>query len=424
MEPHEPDLSQVTHLAVGLSFALLTDLERLLPSGSVLVIDEPDTLMARNARERVAHFQCLAGIVEAPTQDESNAGQLRSLVPRPDRLRAVVPALEYGVVGAAALADSWGLPGQGVAAARILRDKARLREVGDHHDIDQPAWAVIDGPAGIDRFRARFGHRCVVKPVDRQASVGVRLLEPDDEASVAWADSAAADETKHWARHSRASRHLVEQRLDGPELSVEALVVDGERVFTNITAKSVQHGDHPVEVGHVVPAQLDPAIARRVRTSTDRLLAAVGYRSGVIHAEWILVDGVPYLIECAGRLPGDAIDLLINLAYGGDLTTAYLDVLEGHRPAPSTTATQSAAIRFLTAAAGVVTRVDGLDRASAAVGVTECEVSTPVGSTVEVTTSSWDRVGHVIATGADPLEADSRAIEAAAMITVVTAPAS
>lgn len=419
-----PDTSQdtahVTHVAVGLSVALLTDLERLLPARSVLVLDEPDTIRARRGRERVAGFACVAGLIEAPTQDEAGAEGLAALVPRPERLRAVIPALEYGVVAAAALADAWGVPGAGAGAARVLRDKSLLRTVAGEHGIDQPDWEVIESADGIERFRARYDGRCVVKPANRQASLGVRLLEAGMDARAVWAETTSADEAHQRARHALPPKYLVEQRLDGPEFSAEALVRDGRAEFTNITAKSVQHGDSPVELGHVAPAPLPADVAERMAAATRRLLAATGFRTGVVHAEWILHDGRPHLVECAGRLPGDSIDQLINLSHGCDLTEDYLRVLEGRAPVVSGAAGRAAAIRFLTAGPGVVTAVDGVAESGQAPGVVESEVSVQPGDTVGAVTSSWDRLGHVIATGATPEEATARAVHAAELIRVTT----
>ncbi|MEU8779618.1 ATP-grasp domain-containing protein [Streptomyces sp. NPDC048606] len=414
------DTTAVTHVAVGLSVALLADLERLLPARSVLVVDEPDTVRARQGRERIAGFTCVAGLVEAPTQDEAGAERLAALIRRPQRLRVVVPALEYGVVTAAALAEAWNVHGAGVGAARLLRDKSRLRSAAAGHGIDQPDWEVAESVGAVEEFRARHGGRCVVKPANRQASLGVRLLEAGSDARAAWAATTSADEARQRARNALPPKYLVEQRLEGPEFSVEALVLDGRTEFSNITAKSVQYGDSPVELGHVAPAALPAEVAEQLAAATRRLLAATGFRTGVVHAEWILHDGRPHLVECAGRLPGDGIGQLINLSHGCDLTKDYLRVLEGRLPLVSGGAARAAAVRFLTAGPGLVTAVDGVEEAGRAPGVVESEVTVEPGATVGAVASSWDRLGHVIATGATPEEAAARAVHGAGLIRVTT----
>ncbi|MCX4628622.1 acyl-CoA dehydrogenase family protein [Streptomyces sp. NBC_01443] len=410
----------VTHVLVGFSAGLLADLDRLLPARSVLVLEEPAVIAARNAGELAARYGCVAELRPAPTQDEERPERLVAAVPRPPALRAVIPAVEYGVVGAAALAEAWDVPGAGTAAARVMRDKALLRGTAGPGGVDQPDWAPAEGPDDVQRFRARHGGSCVLKPANRQASLGVQLLGPADDIHEAWAGTTAADEPKLRVGYSGAARYLVEERLHGPEVSVELLVVDGRPGFVNVTAKSVQDSRHPVETGHVVPAGLPAGTVAALESAMAALVRATGFRSGVLHAEWILHQGRPHLVECAGRLPGDSIDTLIDLAYGGSILGGLLAVLEGRgAPAPRP-ATAGAAIRFLSAPAGTVTSVDGEEEARTAPGVHTLHVSAVPGTTTRAATSSWERAGFVVATGRDGAEAAANAAHAAGRVAIRT----
>src|SRR6185312_6160615 len=128
----------ITHVLAGFSVAWIGHLDRLLPAGSLAVLDEPEIIERRRIAERVAPFRCVGAVIGAPTQDEAGAEGLADVVARPERIRVVMPGVEYGVVAAAALADAWGLPGAGLAAARILRDKSELRRAGERGGLAQP----------------------------------------------------------------------------------------------------------------------------------------------------------------------------------------------------------------------------------------------------------------------------------------------
>jgi biotin carboxylase len=170
-----------------------------------------------------------------------------------------------------------------------------------------------------------------------------------------------------------------------------------------------------------VPACLAPAIDRSLVDCVRRLVDVTGYRDGVLHSEWILVDGNrPHLIECAARLPGDSIDRLIDLAYGGRLTRDYLAVLEGERPEPAVGHRRGAAIRFLTASPGTVHQIVGTEHAAAVPGVEEVSRFVTAGTAVAPVACSWDRLGHIVATGVDGREAAARVAAAAAMIRIET----
>ncbi|MES9504985.1 ATP-grasp domain-containing protein [Streptomyces sp. NPDC000609] len=411
----------ITHVLCGFSKGLISDIDDLLPARSVLVVEDPYVAAARDVHRRAARHRCVAQVVHAPVQNEQDpAGLLRAL-PRPEQVLAVVPATEYGVVAAATLSEAWGLPGAGSRAAAVLRDKIALRAHADAAGLPQPGWRPANSAEEVLAFRSGHGGRCVLKPANLQASLGVRLLDADDDVTLAWKATTEADEPKMRAPRAEPGRFLVEERLFGPEVSVECLVDRGEPLFVNVTEKLLHPGPSPVELGHVVPASLPPGVAEELARLMRVLIESSGFGSGVLHAEWILVDGVrPHLVECAGRLPGDSIDLLIDLAYGGRIVADLLSVLRtGERPERGP-GLRGAAIRFLSARPGVVRAVTGLAESRAADGVHEVELAAEPGASVQELASSWDRIGHVLATGEDGAHAARNAAAAAGLIDVRT----
>ncbi|WP_258382377.1 ATP-grasp domain-containing protein [Streptomyces sp. NTH33] len=411
----------VTHVLVGYSPVMLAKLDAQLPAGSVLVLEEPAVIAARGLAGLPERHPSVAALRPAPTQDEAHPERIAGAVPRPERVRAVVPVVEYAVVTAAALAEAWGLPGAGLGAARILRDKGRLRAALDGSGVAQPAWAVVDTAADVAAFREAQGGEAVLKPANRQASLGVQLLGPADDVAAAWRHTTAADEPTLRAAYPDTARFLAEQRLRGPEFSVEALVHDGGLGFVNVTAKQIQDSRHPVETGHTVPAALPAATAGALRDGLARVVKTVGFRTGVLHSEWILADdGQPYLVECAGRLPGGAITVLIDLTHDTDILADLLKVLEDRGPVDPLPVRRGAAVRFLTAPPGRVDEIGGVEGARATEGVHEVHLAVEPGATLRSVTSSWERAGFVIATGRDGAEAARRAEQALALVTVRT----
>ncbi|MFG3525907.1 ATP-grasp domain-containing protein [Streptomyces sp. NPDC047917] len=411
----------ITHVLCGFSKGLISDLDDLLPARSVLVVEDEHVAAVRDVHRRAARHPCVAQVVHAPVQNERDpAGTVRA-VHRPERVRAVVPATEYGVVAAAALAEAWGLPGAGTRAAAVLRDKTALRAHADSAGLPQPRWRPAESAEDVIAFRSGHGGRCVLKPADLQASLGVRLLDEDDDVSSAWKATTSAGEPKMRSPHAGPGRFLVEERLFGPEVSVECLVDRGELLFVNVTEKLLHPGPAPVELGHVVPASLPPGVAGELTRLMGLLVESTGFGSGVLHAEWILVDGVrPHLVECAGRLPGDSIDLLIDLAHGGRVVADLLAVLGGTGLPGRGPALRGAAIRFLSARPGVVRDVTGLAKGRASDGVHEVELAAEPGTAVGELASSWDRIGHVLATGENGEHAARNAATAAGLIDVRT----
>ncbi|WP_406464874.1 ATP-grasp domain-containing protein [Streptomyces sp. NBC_00111] len=407
-------------LFVGYNAAYLRAIDGRVPSGSVVVIEEPDMIRKRKLQDAPAAFDCLARIVPARYQQSAEALDLAVELSAARPVAAVVPGLEYAVPAAAALAEKLGLPGATEAAAQALRDKVRLREVAGAGGVRNPRWREVHGPEDILDFAG--DGPVVVKPANRQASVGVQLLDSVDAttAALAWERTSSATEYEQVPDRPLDWRFLAEERLRGPEYSIEALVRHGEIVFENITAKTVIPGPYPVELGHLLPAPLDEDTKAAFETAIRSLVSAIGFRTGILHAEWILTESGPTLVECAGRCPGDYLIDLIDLAYDTRIRLTLIDLLADRPVTLPRTAQRTSAIRFLSARPGTVTEVAGEDTAKQLPGIRAVEVDVEAGQEVGAWASSWDRAGHVIATGPDADTTRQRVLDADAAIRIAT----
>jgi len=410
------------YVVVGFGATLLGELDGVLPARSVVVLEDPDVIRGRNVRERIRANACVGELVEVPVQvEDDEVDAVVESVQRPDRVRAVLPGLEYGTVLAAALAESWGLPGATTDAARVLRDKHLLRQRAGSAGIPQPEWELVDDARSLAAFGSRHPGGYVVKPTVFQASVGVEILFEGDDVDAAWARAGAARERGFRAPTATQPQFLAERRLVGPELSVEAFVSAATVVFANVTQKRVTHvsrSRHPVEAGHLVPAPVPDALRARLVAATTRLVAATGFHDGVVHAEWIVEDGEPSLVECAGRSPGDLIPHLIDRAYGTRFAAVLVAVLSGD-DVEIGPAVRGSAITFLQGSPGVLTSVGGVDEARAVPGVVDLHVDAVVGDRLSEVVSSWQRVGYVVAVGDTAAQAE-RAAQHAEDLLVLT----
>lgn len=409
---------------VGFSNTLLLPLADLLPPDSVIVIEEPSIAAKRDVGKLAEHLPAVSRIIEAEYQRSNEMAVLAAREPGLAAVSAVVPGVEYAVAAAADLAQRLGLPGAGVKAGRVFRDKAHQRRIAAEAGLTNPEFEVVNAAAEAADFVRRAGGRCVVKPTARQASLGVRFVSTPEEAVAAFAHATDVHEATLEPDRGIASGVLIERAVEGEEFSVELLMARGGVVFANVTTKRLVPGPCPVELGHRVPGLPAPdARADALIEATARLAGAAGFQDGALHAEWILAEGNPVLVECAARLPGDEIGTLISEAYGFPLAHAYLRILLGELPELPAAADHGAAIRFLTAPPGVVRTVEGAEAAKQVPGVRTVRVTANPGDVVRPVTSSWDRIGYTLARGATPQDAEEAAIKAAELIDVTIEPA-
>ena len=411
-------------ILVGYSRAWLGALANYQPDRSLIFVDEPDVIRKRGVRDETADSATLRELIEWEYLLDGAADcfyhRYRDLRPA-----AVVPVVEYSVPFAARLAERYGVVGAGYGAALVLRDKQLLRRVTAAAGVPNPESVAVAGPAEVKAFMAELGGPIVLKPANRQASVGTRIVYQTDDVVAAWAECIDHDEGVFVPDRPMPLRMLAERFVRGDEFSVEMMVRGGRPEFGAVTRKFLFDGPRPVERGHLHPADVGGELTERLVAGTARVLDAAGMDSGFVHCEWIVENGVPHLVECAGRLPGGGVMDLVGLAWKYDAFGQYWAMMKG-QPAtetPPPAPPRYAAAWLAHAPAGEVVSVDGVDEASAGEGVHICSVGVEPGERIHELRSSWDRVVLVKAAGATADEALANARRAIDRIVITVRPA-
>jgi biotin carboxylase len=283
------------------------------------------------------------------------------------RIQPITRVVAFGELDqdrAALIGTALGTGGHPPQTVHWVYDKdamrARLRAAGVD---DTPAARVADA-AGLRRFIGEHGLPCIVKPVSGAGSVGVTVLREAGGAEAAFDRAAARFDGVPDAGV------LVERFHTGPQYSVEALSEAGEHQMLAVTGK-FSHPENFVELGHVVPADLDEDIRLACHDLVGRVLDALGIESGATHTELVLTADGPRVIETHIRPAGDEIPELVHAATGVDLAACLARQAVGDKVLPDVRATLAAsagngryeAIWFtLPATGGTLVQIRGLDR--------------------------------------------------------------
>lgn len=409
---------------VGFVAAALPSVAAFQGDRTMIVIEEPDVVRKRQARPMVEASPIARELIEWEYQLEGAAE--RFVERHPDlHPSAVAPLNEYATPFAARLAVAYGLPGAGVEAADRLRDKAALRRVTRAAGVTNPESEAVHGLDQIREFMAAHPGPVVLKPANRQGTVGTKIVRSAEDVEQAWSECIVQDEGAMVPDRPFPLRMLVERFISGHEYSVEMLVERGVPVFSNVTDKLLLPGSRPIELGHVIPADVNAALGLVLRRQTEGVLRAVGFQTGTVHCEWIVHGGVPFLVECAGRFAGDGIIDLIERAYPAPIVRSFWSILKGEplsEPLPRR-AQRYSVIRFLVVDPGLVRSVEGLEEARAVPHVVECSASVKPGDLTRVVRCSWDRVAFVKAVAPTRAAAMRAADEAMSRIRIEIDPA-
>ncbi|GAA2742182.1 ATP-grasp domain-containing protein [Kitasatospora cinereorecta] len=324
--------------------------------------------------------------------------------------------LERTAEAAAAL----GLVHMSPQAVRNCRDKLRTRRLLEQAGIPSARHAVAHGLAEAEQAAAAIGYPVVLKPRALAGSSGVVLAR-------------SAAELREVHRHADDAAFtgldpldglLIEEYLDGPEISLDSVVVAGRVHCVNLARKRIGYPPFFEEVGHLVSPWRDEPWAEEVVDLVTRIHSALGVTAGVTHAELRLTARGPRLVELNGRLGGDFIPLLGRLATGIDLTAAAMDASLGILPDLEPRWQTCAAVRFCYPERdGTVAAIDGLDSARAVPGVERVvQLAEPGQQLLLPPRGVVPRLAAVVATGPDGAACEAVLDEAARRISVSLTP--
>ncbi|WP_346010522.1 ATP-grasp domain-containing protein [Streptomyces sp. SID5910] len=364
----------------------------------------------RSAPEGTAHP--LLGARNVLTADTNDTGTLLPHVERLHELLAfdgVLTSCDYYLPAVARIAARLGLPGPGAEAVESACRKDVTRRVLADAGLPGPRFAVHEEWTDLARAASAIGYPLVVKPVDLCAGMLVRRV--DDETQLAAAVLALADFPVNARGQRRSPAVLLEELLDGPEVSVETVSHDGAVHVVGITDKSVGGAPAFVETGHMFPAALTPADAEAAERTALHALKALGLTDGVVaHTEIKLTTAGPRVVEVNPRPAGNRITELVRHVTGIDLAAAFVDVSLGRAPDLRRTDTglRSAAIGFLVPdTTGTLHALDAGGPPTVP-GVLEVQLPAP-GRTVTAAGSNNEYLGHVMTGDPDGPGARDRA---------------
>jgi biotin carboxylase len=330
------------------------------------------------------------------TEDESAIDRLA----RAQRIDGVIsPGADWTVGIAARLAERLGLthPIDG-ATAVLATSKSRQRDRFAAAGLPQP------------RVLAEPRVPCVVKAPDRQGQRGLTLVRSE-------ADLPAAIETARAA--SRNGTFIAEEYVEGPEVTVNAVSLDG--VFHPLTITDRLTAEPPafgVALAHAWPAKLRVETTKALVAAARAAAEALGIRNGPTYTQIRVSADGPRVVELAARLGGGHDAELCELATGVSLNDLALDFALGR--VPSVVSTQSlvggACVLFLVAPEGELRAVEGVEDAEFVEGVAEVRIYRSPGWRFGPLLRGADRAGAILATGASRDDALERARRAAGAI--------
>lgn len=288
--------------------------------------------------------------------------------------------------------ENMGLIGPSMKTAITATDKGEMIKAFERCGVEHPKYEILKKGANIDELD--FNYPVITKPTDNSGSRGIMLVNNKEELN---------DSISYSSSNGRNGDVIVEEYMKGPEVSVEVMVVKSKATVLQVTDKLTNGAPHYVEIGHSEPSRLPKEDLDKIRDLAGRAAIAVGIENGPAHAEIILTDEGPKMVEIGARMGGGCITThLVPLSTGINMTKATIDVAMGDEPDITPKFEKGSAIRFILPPNGKVKSIKGGEEAAKIPGIKVVEIQCSVGQVVGEFESGASRIGYVIAQADTP----------------------
>ena len=284
---------------------------------------------------------------------------------------AVLALDDAASLAAADACEQLGLEHNAPAAALAARDKLVMREYLQAAGVRGPDFCAYDLQTDAVALAQRVVYPCVLKPTLLNGSRGVIRANSASEFVAAWARVCAI------VLGSAGNHVLVEDYMPGAEVAVECLLTaTGLQVLAVFDKPDALEGPFFEETIYVTPSRLADSVLVEVAAVTAAAAAALGLRTGPLHAELRINAAGVWPLELNARSIGGRCSSTVRLASGVVLEELILLQAVGRALPPLRREEGSRGVMMIPIPAdGMLRKVRGLAEARAVAGVDEVDIS-------------------------------------------------
>lgn len=223
------------------------------------------------------------------------------------------------------IAENLNLISNTYKSSIIATNKAKMRLAFEDANVNSPKSICLENTKLINELNLSFP--LIVKPTDRSGSRGVSKVYNEIELKNA---------IDRGLEESLENKVVIEEFIEGVEVSVESISWQGNHHILVITDKVTTGEPYFVELAHHQPSALSNEIQEKIKSETLKALNALEVKFGASHSEFkITNEGKVYAIEVGARMGGDFIGSdLVYLSTGYDFVKGVIDVSLGQFSLP------------------------------------------------------------------------------------------
>ena len=187
----------------------------------------------------------------------------------------------------------------------------------------------------------------IIKPTSNSGSRGVVLCDTSKDF----------DKVTEEALSQSKGEILIEEYIDGDEVSIEALVYNNEVKILQITDKLVTPPPYNVEVGQIQPSKYLDQYFTLIQEYLQKLIDILKLNNCAIHPEFKINKSGVFLLEMGPRLGGDFITShLVPLSTGINMEKALIQIATNYKVNLKKPKKNAALIKYITLPEGAIVK--------------------------------------------------------------------
>jgi biotin carboxylase len=342
------------------------------------------------ARAQSSHID---QIVECDTGHSET--MLEALQPFGERIAGVLAGEDSFVPVSAELGTALGFDYTEASDAICLHLKTAMKQRFAEKGVPTPRFVVTHDLDETVAAWEKFHRNCMVKMVDSASSMNIYRVTNRADLEEAW-DTIVHNRKNVVTPIPLSQEVIVEEFVGGRELSIEGYIQDDKITILNFCEKVT--GPNFIVVGHYLPAEVSPREEEHLRRTAEKCVRALELRNSVFHVEVHIMNDIPYVIECAGRPPGQHMVELMRRCYGFDMMQISIDLATGKKVSEPERQPQRhyAMLALYSEKAGILQRIEGLEELQTHGGASHVHLEVKEGDRVPALSNFSDKCGFVI----------------------------
>jgi len=229
------------------------------------------------------------------TKDIEGTVRIAKEYAKKEKIDGVITVGTDASMTVAAVANSLGLPGIKFESAECATNKIKMRARLKQFNVLCPDFSECWNLEDAYNFAKNHEFPLVIKPSDNMGARGVIKINNFSEIQKCF---------EHAKQFSPSGELIIEEFMDGEELSIDALIFDNRIVITGIADRIIDMEPYFIELGHILPSNLTEDKKRDAIKVFKQGIKALGITLGAAKGDIKLTSKGPMIGEIAARLSG------------------------------------------------------------------------------------------------------------------------